>query len=116
MFHSQPRARPSRLGFADSLAQLFKAGLEPGRTIERRTPREQFVEQHPEGINVRTSVTFRRVESGLLRTQVGRRADELIEARDQSLVREFHPCRGFGDAEVNHFGQRHAFVGRDQDV
>ena len=51
----------------------------------------------------------------LLRTHVGRRADELLELRVNRLVRQ-PALRRFGDAEINHLRHGHAVVQRDQDV
>ena len=52
----------------------------------------------------------------LLRTHVGRRADELLEGREEGLVGQALAGGGLGDAEINHLGHRHAVVQRDQDV
>ena len=48
--------------------------------------RQQFVEQHAERVDVAARVDVQAAHLRLLRTHVGRRADELLELREERLV------------------------------
>jgi hypothetical protein len=83
--------------------------------IERRLPREQFVEQHAQRIDVAARIDIERVKLRLLRTHVGRRSDELRERREHRRVRQ-PPLRRLRDPEIDHLRHRHIVVLRHQNI
>ena len=56
--------------------------------VEWRAARQQFVEQHAEAVDVAAGVHVQAAQARLLRTHVGRRADELVEPGKDRLVRQ----------------------------
>ena len=78
--------------------------------------RQQLVEQHPERVDVAAGVDVESAHLGLLWTNVGGRAHELLEGGEERLVGQALVGRGLGDAEVDDLGHRHAIVQSDQNV
>ena len=78
---------------------------------ERRLPREQFVGQHPEGIDVRAMI-HGGIGARLLRRHVGRRADGHAQRRHAAAARGARRAQGLGDAEV----RDHRAPAREQHV
>ena len=112
---AQSRGRPRRFFFANRAAQFIQARLQKFLGIKGRHPREQFVKQHAQRVNIAARVDVQPAHFRLLRAHVRRRADELLECREQRLVGQ-SPLRGLGDSEINHLRHRHAVVQRYQDV
>ena len=118
---SSPRSVASRvLGRTGSFSRIVRRiSSMPERhqflRIERRAAGQQFVEQHAQAVDVAARVNVQPAHLRLLRTHVGRRADELLQLREDRLVRQ-PPFGGLGDAEINHLRHRHAVVQRDEDV
>ena len=83
--------------------------------VKRRPAGEQFVKQHAQAVNVAARVNVQPAHLRLLRTHVGRRADELFVGGEKRLVGQF-AFDGLGDAEINHLRHRHAVVQRHQNV
>ena len=112
----QPCARPRRIFLPNRLAHGINARGRQLVRVERRAARQQLVKQHAQAVDVAARINVQPAHLGLLRRHVGRRADELLELRVNSLVRQGLARGGLGDAEVNYFGHRHAIVQRDEDV
>ena len=115
----QPGRRIRRFLFPDRLQDGFVACLQKLLRVERCLASQQFVEQHPQGVDVAPSVDVFAVGSSLFGTHVRRRAHELVKASENGPLGE--PLRGgLGDAEINHLRHRpivlHAYehVGRLQ--
>ena len=111
----EPRAGPRRLLLADRLAHRVDALRHQLLFIKRRAARQQFVKQHAQAVDVAARVNVQSAHLRLLRTHVGRRADELMQLRIDRRVRQ-PAFRRLGDAEINHLGHRHAVMQRDEDV
>jgi hypothetical protein len=75
-----------RIDFPDDPADLVEASLPQRLPIEGQRPREQFVEQHPERINVGSRVDVESGQIGLLRAHVLRRADEHADLGEERPV------------------------------
>src|SRR6266567_915438 len=105
------------LGFflSERAAHFVEAGLQEFLGVEGRFAGEQFVEEHAERVDVAAGVYIHAGDLGLFRTHVGGGAEELLEAGEDGLLGQFH-LGGFGDAEINDLGHRHAVVDGDQDV
>ena len=106
---------PYRLLFADRLAHRVNARDHQLLRIKRRAARSAIRKAARPGVNVAARVNVQPAHLRLLRTHVGRRADELLQLRVNRLVRQ-PPFRRLGDAEINHLRHRHAVVQRDEDV
>ncbi len=83
--------------------------------IKGRRPSEQFVQQYAQRIDVAARVDIEARHFRLLGTHVQRRPDHLGEGREQRLLGELLVGR-FGDAEIDHLGNRPAIVERDQHI
>ena len=90
-------------------------GLRERLGIERWSPREQFVEQHAEAVDVATRVDVEAAHLHLFRTGIDRRADKGVELREERFVGQ-PALQSLGDAEIDDLGHRHAVVQRDEDV
>ena len=100
---------------ADDPADFLKRRLlQPGLVKESRS-RQQFIQQHPQRINVAPGIDVVRTEGRLLGAHVQRRADELGEPGEQRLVGELSAGR-LGDAEVDDLHNRFVVVKRHQHV
>ena len=94
---------------------LQTCGLEFFR-VERCLAGQQFIEQHAQAVDVCARVDVQTAHLRLLRAHVGRRANELLEAGEHCLIRELNVGGRFGDAEIDHLGDRHAIMQCHQDV
>src|SRR5207249_5821294 len=93
-------------------------GQAPGQQflrVERRLARQQFVEQDSQTINVRPRINVQAGHLRLFRAHIRRRADELLEGREERLVRE-RPGSGLGDSKINNLWDGHAVVDGDEYV
>ena len=109
------RAGAHRFLLADGLAHRVDARRHQFLGIKRRAAGQQFVEQHPEAVDVAARINVQPAHLRLLRTHVGRRADELVQLRVNGVVRQA-TFRRLGDAEINHLRHRHSVVQRHEDV
>ena len=89
---AQPRRGPHRLLLPDGPAHLVQARCQQLLRVERRLAGQQFVEQHAQAVDVAARVDVQPAHLRLLRTHVGRRADELLERREERLVGQPLPC------------------------
>jgi hypothetical protein len=78
-------------------------------------PGQQFVQQHPQRVDIAARIHVQAAHLCLLRAHISRRADELLEGRKEGLVGQ-STLRRLGDPEVDHLGNRHAVMQRHQDV
>ena len=85
---------------------LFQASLEQLLGFKRRAPRQQFVEQHSERVDVAAGVHVHAAQADLLGAGISRRADELLELGEQRLVGKAR-TDGLGDAKINYFRRGH---------
>ncbi len=95
------------------LRQESRNTLDAG--IHRNRTRKQLVEDHAQGVDVRTGVHVEVGPLGLLRTHVRQGADGDTHAGEGWEVAQVPP-RGFGDAEVDDLRHRVAVLLRHQDV
>ncbi len=84
--------------------------------VEGRMARQQFIEQHPQRVDVAARVNVQCAPPRLFGAHVGGGADELLEGGKNCLVRQTLACGGFGDSEINDFGHGGAVVLRHQNV
>ena len=112
----QPGRGTRGIGLAQNAPHLVQTRTQQHLRIERRLSCQQFIEQHAQAVDVSAGVEIEAAHLGLFRTHVGRRAEELLERGEQRFVRELLIAGGLGDAEVDHFGHRHAIVQGHQDV
>ena len=110
-----PRRRPRRHVLADRAEQLGVALLQRAVDVERLGPRQQLVEQHAERVDVGARVDVEPGLLGLLGRHVVGRADHLLIAREQRLLRELRVGR-LRDAEVDDRRLGLAVVQRDEHV
>ena len=83
--------------------------------VERRSARQQLVEQNTEAVNVTACIEVQPTHLRLLRAHVSGRADELVVLRVDRFLRQLS-LRRLGDAKVDDLGHRHAVVQRDEHV
>jgi hypothetical protein len=69
-----------RFFFADDAADFIKTGLEQPPGIEGCFAGQQFIKQHAQTVNIAARVNVQPAHLRLLRTHVGRGANELFEA------------------------------------
>ena len=93
-------ARSGRGLFAQDAHEFAGIGAAQAFGRERQTAREQFVEHHAEGVDVRARVDVDLV-GGLLRTHVFERADEAAVRRQQRDIEQSRAER-LRDSEVDH--------------
>ena len=84
-------------------------------TSVERQGRQQFVEEHTQGVDVAAGVDVQVVEHRLLGAHVLRRADDPAETRVNGALGQ-GGAGGLGHAEVDHLGHRLIVVESDQDV
>jgi hypothetical protein len=104
-----------RFLFPDRLAHGVDAGGHQFLCVERRAPDQEFVEQHPEAVDVAARINVQPAHLRLLRAHVRWRANELLKLGMDRFVGQLS-LGGFGDAEVDHLGHRHTIVQCDEDV
>ena len=112
---AQARGRPFRFLLQDDPLHLLVARAPQPLLREGRRPGQQFVEQHPQAVDVAARIHIQTTHLGLLRAHVGRRANHRAVVGEDGLLGQVL-VGGFGHAEVNDHGHRHAAVERDQDV
>ena len=111
----QARRRLRRFGFPDHPPDFVQRRLAEGVGVKRRHARQQLVEQHAQRIDVRPRINVQAAQGRLFRAHVGRRADHVLEAGEERLLRQLLPQR-LGHAEINHLGHRLAVMQRHQHV
>ena len=111
----QSGRRSRRRRIAQRAAHAFQPVLEDVDAVERRLPHQQFIQQHPQAVDVRTRIDVDAAELGLLRAHVRRRPDQSMEPSDERLVRQRLP-RGLRDPEVDHLRHRDVVIDRHEDV
>jgi hypothetical protein len=113
----ETRGGPGRFHVPNNPLDLAVAGLAERDRVERRRPRKQLVQQHPQRVDVGPRVDVEAADLGLVRAHVLRRPDEVSELGEQGLLGQ-PVARCLGDAEVDHLGhglrivQRHEHVRR----
>ena len=100
---AETRGGAERFLLPDRATHFLKAGSEEFLRVERRAAREQFVEQHPQRIDVAARVDVRDGHHRLLGAHVGRRTQKLFERDEKRLVGKPSLCR-LGDPEINDHG------------
>jgi hypothetical protein len=111
--------RPRRIHFAHLLQVLQQPSFLHRAGIVRQTPRQQFVEQHAERIDIGANVNLAASEVRLLGTHVTRRAEAAAPKRHRfarSRVAKAAIAQGLGDAKVDDLRHRRAIDGCDQHV
>jgi hypothetical protein len=83
--------------------------------IERCPAGEQFVEENAQAVDVRAGIDVEPAHLGLFGADVGWGANERLELRELGFVRQAL-VTGFGDAEIDHLGNRHAVMKGDEDI
>src|SRR5438067_13940797 len=104
---ARAKARGSNNSTRHRLAQLIQTRGKQLFRVKRRLAGEQFVKKHAEAVNVRARINIEARHHGLLRTHVGRSADELFERSKNGFIREPLFSR-FGNSEINDL--RHGFA------
>jgi hypothetical protein len=94
---------------------LGRGRLAQSPALQRRRARQQFVEQHAQGVDVRARVHAEGVHLGLLGAHVLEGADQGAELREQRPLRQPLLDR-LGDAEVDDLGHRLVVVHRHEHV
>ena len=102
----QPGGGPQRLLFPDDSANFIQARFQQPVGLKRSFARQQLIQQHAQRVDVAARVNVQPAQPGLFRAHVGRRADKLLEGREQGLVGQALIGGGFGDAEINDLGHR----------
>jgi hypothetical protein len=112
---AQPRARPRWLLLLDQAENLAKGCFLEPLAGERRAPRQQFVEQHPQREDVAAGIGAQGAHLRLLGRHVLKRADHGAVLREQGPLGQLLLGR-LGHAEVDHLRHRLAVVEGDHDV
>src|SRR5262249_43680551 len=107
--------RLGRLLLADDSQHFIEGCFAQTLSLEWGAAREQFIEQDAKRIDVAAGVDVELVESGLLRAHVLDCADHLTELGKHGPLGELL-SRGFGDAEVDDFGDWLAVVLGHEDI
>ena len=112
---AQPRARCRRILLPDHPPHPVPSRGEQILVAKGREPGQEFVQQHPQAVDVRTRVDVQPGQFRLLRTHIGWRSDELVQLRMDRFAGQAAFSR-LGDAEVDHFGHGHTVLDDHQDV
>jgi hypothetical protein len=104
-----------RLLLPDHPLHLDIAGLAEFLFAEGCGTGQQLIEQDTQRIDIRAGVDVQIAQLGLLRTHVGGGADQVGIAGKERLFRQLL-VGGFGNAEVNHLGERFTIMARNHDI
>jgi hypothetical protein len=112
---AQAGAGTRRLDVAQGEKEFLDAALQQCLAVKRGSPGQQFIEHHPQTVDVASGIDVELPHFGLLGAHVGRSADERLEPRKERRVGQA-ALGGLGDAEIDDFRHRHAVVQRHEDI
>ena len=111
----QARARADRLLLPNRLAHRVDARRHQLFRIKGSAARQQFVEQHPQAVDVAARVDVQTGHDRLFGAHVSGGADERFKLREEGLVRQ-PPFGGLRNSKINHLRHGHAVVDGHEDV
>ncbi len=111
----ESRRRPRRLLLSNGPTHGVKARSQELLGIEGSFAGQQFIEQHAQRVNIAPGVDVQAVHFRLLRTHVGRRANELFRGGEDGRIGQT-ALGCFGDAEIDHLRRWQTVVQRHQNI